>query len=297
MFQLLRSRMGKIWCSLAHDSLMWPVHRHCSCRTCGRRYPAFAQPPAARWTKRAVLKLAVPLMIAVVLTSIAHTANASNAMKGHAVPGAEAALERYLARGEYAPWTLAAVEIHAALSKTGQAGQLWAVRSQESAGESRYQVLQQAGDRTVRDLLIARYLHLEEHDAATPAAAVAVTPANYRISYKGAVDDGERQAYVFRITPRRKRLGLIEGELWIDQKTGVPILRTGRLVKSPLSFVRRVTITQENAFCDGVIESRLTHLKVDTRLSGRAELVIEERPVVSLDAARLAISVGEGGPQ
>lgn len=42
MFRQVRESIGTIWCTLAHDSLMWPVHGHYDCRTCGRRYPAFA---------------------------------------------------------------------------------------------------------------------------------------------------------------------------------------------------------------------------------------------------------------
>ena len=52
MFRELRSTIGAIWCSLAHKSLMWPVHGHYGCRTCGRRYPAFAEVPMADRTKR-----------------------------------------------------------------------------------------------------------------------------------------------------------------------------------------------------------------------------------------------------
>jgi len=47
MFRELRSTIGTVWCSLTHESLMWPVHGQYQCRTCGRRYPAFADAPIA----------------------------------------------------------------------------------------------------------------------------------------------------------------------------------------------------------------------------------------------------------
>lgn len=46
------------------------------------------------------------------------------------------------------------------------------------------------------------------------------------------MDDGEYLAYAFQITPRRKQPGLIQGEIWLDQGTGVPVRQFGRLVKS-----------------------------------------------------------------
>jgi hypothetical protein len=42
-------------------------------------------------------------------------------------------------------------------------------------------------------------------------------------------------------------------------------------------------VIRENALRDGTVESRLTHVKVETRLIGQAELVIEERPLRSQD--------------
>jgi hypothetical protein len=43
MFSKLWSSIGRVWCSLAHKSVMWPVHGVYECRACGRRYPAFAE--------------------------------------------------------------------------------------------------------------------------------------------------------------------------------------------------------------------------------------------------------------
>jgi hypothetical protein len=28
--------LGSLWCSLAHEAPMWPIHGHYECRTCGR---------------------------------------------------------------------------------------------------------------------------------------------------------------------------------------------------------------------------------------------------------------------
>ena len=43
MFSRVHSRLGAFWCSLAHESVMWPVHGRYECRACGRQYPAFGE--------------------------------------------------------------------------------------------------------------------------------------------------------------------------------------------------------------------------------------------------------------
>jgi hypothetical protein len=47
MFIRLQSRIGTLWCSLVHESVTWPIHSEFECRSCGRRYAAFAEPPIA----------------------------------------------------------------------------------------------------------------------------------------------------------------------------------------------------------------------------------------------------------
>jgi hypothetical protein len=218
-------------------------------------------------------------MLAIILLSLTPTTNAVEVLEVRATAGPEAALERYMAGEGQTPWATESIEIHASLPKLEKTGRLLAIRHLAPTSESRYEVVQLAGDPTVKEQVIMRYLQAQQRAAEMPAASVAIAPANYKFAYKRPVDDGERQAYVFQITPRHKREGLIKGELWIDEHTGVPIRQSGRLVKSPSIFIKRIAITQENALREGVIEYRLTHITIETRLVGRAELVIQERPL------------------
>ena len=41
MFRRIQATIGTLWCSVMHESVMWPVHGHYECRACGRRYAAF----------------------------------------------------------------------------------------------------------------------------------------------------------------------------------------------------------------------------------------------------------------
>jgi hypothetical protein len=95
---------------------------------------------------------------------------------------------------------------------------------------------------------------------------------------------GHTAAYAFTITPRQKREGLIKGELWLDGETGAVLRQSGYLVRSPSIFIKRVEVTREVLLRGGVAELRVTHLTLDTRLAGRAELMVAERPVIALDA-------------
>jgi len=35
----ITGRFRELWCSLMHDSPMWPIHEQYQCRSCGRHYP------------------------------------------------------------------------------------------------------------------------------------------------------------------------------------------------------------------------------------------------------------------
>jgi hypothetical protein len=175
-------------------------------------------------------------------------------------------------------WSLETVEIEAALPKLDKQGHLRAIRRLLPLGKPDYQVVEIAGDQTVTKQVIGRYLSAEVHAATIPASSVAITPANYKFRYKCAMTSGGSQIYVFLIAPRKKREGLINGELWIDGETGAVVRQSGYLVEKPSIFVKRVNVIQETAIRDGSAEERVTHLSVDTRLVGRAELTIHERP-------------------
>lgn len=176
------------------------------------------------------------------------------------------------------------MEIDASLPGRDEQGWLRAIRRLSPRGKLEYRVLEMTGDSTVRQQVIYRYLSADSQTAAVQADSVAITPANYKFHYHGVVQTAGATAYSFLITPRRKREGLIKGELWIDSETGAVLRQTGYFVKSPSIFVKRITVTRETVLLDGIAVERVTHLSIDTRLVGRAELTVRERPVTDLAA-------------
>src|SRR6202035_2825377 len=99
------------------------------------------------------------------------------------------------------PWNLETVEIDASLPKLGKKGRLRAIRCLLPLGRPEYQVLEIAGDQTVRQQVIVRYLSEQVRAAALPPSSVTITLANYKFRYTGAVKAGGTIAYVFLITP------------------------------------------------------------------------------------------------
>jgi hypothetical protein len=195
-------------------------------------------------------------------------------------PGPSRALALYLAGARQGDqWSApngVMVEIDAHLPRLGQAGHLRAIRAWVRSKTPEYEVIDLGGDAAVKQQVIARYLNAELQAATMPASSLALTPANYRFRYMGS--SSETSFYVFHITPKEKRAGLINGELWIDGATGLLIHEAGYLVKRPSIFIRHLKIVRDVKVQDGVPYIRTTHIEIDARFVGRSELTITEYP-------------------
>jgi hypothetical protein len=195
-------------------------------------------------------------------------------------PAPSRALALYLASvAQGDPWSApngAMLEIDAYLPRLREEGHLRAIRTWAESKTPEYQVINLDGDASVKQQVIERYLSAEQQAAATPASSLAITPANYKFRYVGS--NSGTPVYVFRITPRKKRSGLINGELWIDGATGLLIHEDGYLVKRPSIFIRHFKIVRDVRLEDGAPYIRTTKIEIDARFVGRAELTITESP-------------------
>jgi hypothetical protein len=305
------SKLGAMWCGFMHDSPMWPIHGQYQCRTCGRRrqveWDTIGQLPVqemltATETMPTPTSQSAPLSffrsallpLIVTLALFSHSRiHAAEALTVDSNDRAAMAFARYTAgTAQSKPWPVETIVIDASLPKMEEKGRLRAIRRLSPVGKPEYQVLEIAGDQTVKQQVIFRYLSAEARASEVPASTVAITPANYKFRYNGVVTNAGTVAYSYVIKPRKKRVGLIKGELWLDGDTGAVVRQSGYLVKSPSIFVKRVTVITETALRDGVAEERVTHLSVDARLVGRAELTIHERPHADADNGAMA---GVGG--
>jgi hypothetical protein len=199
--------------------------------------------------------------------------------------GASMAFARFAARSSAVASTDTgdiAIEIDASLPQTGKQGHFEAIRHRGPAGAPEYRLIGSDGDATVKRQVIARYLAAEQQAYARPAASLALTPENYKFRYEGSIEGGGTRVYIFAIKPRHRGDGLIEGQIWIDAATGAVVHQDGRLSKPASVFIRGIGMARDTAPRVDSPYLRITHIDIQTRFFGRAELTIRERPATSI---------------
>ena len=198
-----------------------------------------------------------------------------------ATPPESIAFARYItwlhARDPFTESGPVALAIMASLPGLDKQGSLVAIREVGESERSQYEILELQGDAIVFERAVAPYLEAQREAEDLPLSSVIITPRNYKFRYAGAVEAGDKAAYVFRITPKKSHVGLIRGELWIDPVTGAPVLVTGYLVRN--TSIRGINVTSQLTFVDGCPSARTTHMVIETQPVGRAELAIIEFPL------------------
>jgi hypothetical protein len=171
------------------------------------------------------------------------------------------------------------MEIEASLPGLAKEGRMVAIRHTGASERSEYQVVRFDGDATVKQRVIARYLAAQEQAEALPYSTVAATPANYKFRYLGSMANNGSTDCIFQIVSKKNRAGLIRGQIWIDSATGVAVHQAGRFVKRPSVFIRKIEVSRDTSLRERLPYIRVTHVTIETRLVGRAELTISERPL------------------
>jgi hypothetical protein len=166
------------------------------------------------------------------------------------------------------------VNIDANVPKLKKEGKLHALRKISDLGKITYKVLGFQGDDTVKSEVIGRYLEAEQKGQGNKD--LAITPKNYKFKFKGQhkLQNGER-IYIVFLTPRRKEVGLFKGEMWLDTKTYLPVMETGKFVKNPSVFFKKVEFVRDYAIKDGTAVPRHMESIIDARLVGKVNLSVE----------------------
>ena len=163
------------------------------------------------------------------------------------------------------------VEIDAQLPSLEKKGKLKVLRIISKFGKISFdQISQFIGDPMVKKEVIARYLELEQNER--EKGSIAITPANYKFQINAIITQDQQQVYIFKLTPKRKAIGLFKGELWLDGATGMPLKETGQMVKSGSAWLKSIRFVRDYEMRNGI--SVLKHLQstVDVRVVGKAEL-------------------------
>lgn len=163
------------------------------------------------------------------------------------------------------------VDIDAQLPSLEKKGKLRVLRVISKFGKITFdQIDQFIGDPIVKTQVITKYLELEQKER--EKGNIAITPANYKFQINAIITQDDRQVYIFKLTPKRKAIGLFKGELWLDGATGMPLKETGQMVKSGSAWLKSIRFVRDYEMRDGI--SVLKHLQstVDVRVVGKAEL-------------------------
>ena len=201
-------------------------------------------------------------------------------------PGAEI-VEKYLNSSRVQQEALRGiqmeVQINADIPTLHKTGKMNALRMISKLGKIRYKMLGFSGDDTIKNDVIARYLTAET-ESQKDNSQYAITPVNYRFKYKGYLEQSGQQIYLFDLKPRKKRVGLFKGELWLDAKTFMPLREEGEFVKNPSVFLKKVEFVRDYEIQNGIAVPKHIESKVDTRIVGRADISIDFTNVRKLDA-------------
>jgi len=189
----------------------------------------------------------------------------------------DAIIDRYVANTQAQESSLRGMQmdmdINAELPKLQKQGKLHALRHISRVGQITYQGLKFIGDNTIKNDVVVRYLRAETESQNIPQ--MGITPKNYKFKYKGVLEQDGRRLYVFHLTPRKKRVGLFKGELWVDASTYLPYRESGHFVKNPSIFLKKVEFTRDYEIRDGIAYPKHIESTVDTRFWGKAEMSIE----------------------
>jgi hypothetical protein len=164
----------------------------------------------------------------------------------------ELALQTYEARAArqatgIASYTATSV-IRAELPESKQQGE-YEVKRQYSAPKSLlFTALHFTGDTFVKANVIARFLQSEvDHVQKDDGPSMALSAANYKFSYKGMKMADGRALQAFQMKPRKKRLGLVKGSMYLDAHTGSLVHVEGVPAKSPSVFLSKIRLSQDYA--------------------------------------------------
>ncbi|HXM24254.1 MAG TPA: hypothetical protein VN948_23565 [Terriglobales bacterium] len=168
--------------------------------------------------------------------------------------------------------------IRAQLPDTSQSGEYEVQRHYLAPRTLAFKALRFTGDAFVKTNVIIRLLQSEvDHVQKDDPAQNAISPANYRFSYKGTSQLEGRLLHVYQLKPRQKRAGLFKGRIYVDAYTGSLVRAEGRPVKSPSLFIKKIDFVQDYADIGPFTFPVHIHSEARARIVGRAIVDVYQR--------------------
>lgn len=160
------------------------------------------------------------------------------------------------------------------------------LRRQYSAPNSlQFTPVKFTGDGFVKANVLVRLLQSEvDHVVKQQGPDTAINEQNYKISHKSVEMIGDRYVYVYHVKPRKKRVGLFKGRIFIDAYRGTLVRAEGQMVKSPSIFIKKVEFVQDYDDIGGF--TLPTHLRsvASVRIIGRTIVDIFHRGYQAMTA-------------
>jgi hypothetical protein len=161
--------------------------------------------------------------------------------------------------------------IRADLPDTQQTGEYELQRQYSAPRTLAFKAMRFTGDNFVKSNVILRLLQSEvNHVEKDDPALNAITPKNYKFSYKGTSELQGRIVHVYQLKPKQKRAGLFKGRIFLDAYTASIVRAEGRLVKSPSLFIKKIDFVQDYADIDTYTFPVHIHSEAQARVVGRA---------------------------
>jgi hypothetical protein len=168
--------------------------------------------------------------------------------------------------------------IRAQLPDTSQSGEYEVQQKYQAPRTLAFKALRFTGDAFVKTNVITRLLQSEvDHVQKDDPASNAISPANYKFSYKGISQLEGRQVHVYQVKPREKRAGLFKGRIYVDAYTGSLVRVEGRPVKSPSLFIKKLDFVQDYADIGPFTFPVHIHSEASARIVGRAIVDVYQR--------------------
>jgi hypothetical protein len=168
--------------------------------------------------------------------------------------------------------------IRARLPDTSQFGEYEVQQHYLAPRTLAFKALRFTGDAFVKTNVITRLLQSEvDHVQKDNPALNAISPGNYRFSYKGTSQLEGRQVHVYQLKPRQKRAGLFKGRIYVDAYTGSLVRVEGRPVKSPSLFIKKIEFVQDYADIGPFTFPVHIHSEATARIVGRAIVDVYQR--------------------
>jgi len=176
------------------------------------------------------------------------------------------------ALAEYSSTTL----IRAELPDTSQHGEYELRRHYTAPHTLVFKALRFTGDGFVKSNVITRLLQSEvNHVQNDDGSLTAISPANYKFSYKGTREVEGRLLHVYQLKPRKNRVSLFKGHIYLDAYSGSLVRAEGRAVKSPSFFIKRIEFAQDYSDFGAFTFPVHVHSEARTHIIGRAVVDIE----------------------